>query len=75
MKIENELTDSKEIVKSEVKCPKCESKARIYLYSTSTCMGYTPYYYDEDGVMHINENPNKTTDHWQCSKCGEIYSV
>jgi len=67
--------NTKEIVKSEVTCPKCGSKARSYLYGTTTCMGYTPFYYDEDGVMHTNKNPNRTTEHWQCSKCGEHYTT
>lgn len=54
-----------------VKCPHCGENYYQYLYSTSTCLYYTPVY--KDGVC-ISKNPNKTTNHYRCLNCGKDFS-
>ena len=53
------------------KCPHCGESYYQVLYSTSTCLHWTPVY--KDGVM-ISENPNKTTNHCHCLGCDKDFS-
>lgn len=50
-------------------CPECqkeEKKSMVYVgASTTTLLGFTPYY-DEDGVYQHND-PNITTTNYSCS--------
>ena len=54
-----------------MKCKECEAqglKSSIHLgVSTATCMGYEPFYYDENGKIVFNEDPNIYTTEWHCS--------
>ena len=54
-----------------VKCPHCGESYYQYLYSTSTCLHWTPVY--KDGVL-INKNPNKTNNHCHCLNCDKDFS-
>ncbi len=58
-----------------IKCPKCGSQARVPLGQSTTLMGYTPFYYDEEGDMHTNPDPNTTWENWRCTDCGEEYTT
>lgn len=53
-----------------MRCAKCVEAgmlSRVYPRgSTSTCMGYQPYY-DEAGIYH-SHNPNIYTGAWSCSR-------
>lgn len=51
---------------NDTKCPLCGESHYQYIYSTSTCLHWTPVY--KDGVL-INKNPNKTTNHCHCLNC------
>lgn len=53
------------------KCPKCGKSHYQVLYSTTTCLGWGPVYYN--GKL-INSNPNTTTTNCQCLECGERFS-
>lgn len=53
------------------KCPHCGESYYSVLYSTSTCLHYTPVY--KDGVL-ISKNPNKTTNHCKCLNCSKKFS-
>lgn len=53
-----------------IKCPLCGESHYQYLYSTSTCLHWTPVY--KDGVL-VNENPNKTTNHYHCLNCNRSF--
>ncbi len=54
-----------------IKCPNCGESYYAELYSTVTCMGWTPIY--KDGIL-INENPNITTTNCRCCNCGTVFS-
>lgn len=57
-----------------MKCPECvETGERSRVYSggsTSTAMGWQPYY-DEDGIYHAH-NPNRLTASFTCSNGHEF---
>ena len=53
-------------------CEECEKDGKKYsvtepLYRTSTLMGITPAYWDEEGIYHLSVNPNTTTYTYYCS--------
>ena len=57
----------------KIKCPKCDSQARICRGVTTTLLASTPYY-DDKGKCHDN-NVNTTTYYWTCLKCGHEYKT
>lgn len=61
-----------------MKCPVCfKEKKKSSVYpgtSTMTCLGYNPYYYDEDGNIHYNRDPNIRSTDYQCSE-GHNFSI
>ena len=53
-------------------CKECEKEGKKYsvvqpLYGTTTLMGSSPGYWDEDGKYHESINPNYTTYTYTCS--------
>lgn len=52
-------------------CPHCGKSYYREMYSTTTCMAWTPIY--KDGVL-MNNNPNKSTVHCQCLNCNKGFS-
>lgn len=52
-------------------CPHCGASYYQEMYSTTTCMAWTPIY--KDGVL-MNSNPNKSTVHCHCINCGKHFS-
>jgi len=61
-----------------MKCEQCVKEGKRSTItpgvSSTTLMGYTPWYYDEDGNLQTNPNPNKTTTELHCSN-GHSWSV
>ena len=54
-----------------MKCPFCIEEGKrstVHLgYCTSTAMGWEPYYYNENGDVVHNVNPNTITQEYYCS--------
>ena len=54
-----------------MKCKECEAqglKSSIQPgVSTATCMAYDPFYYDEEGKLVYNKDPNIYATEWRCS--------
>ncbi|NCB43260.1 MAG: hypothetical protein EOM59_11645 [Clostridia bacterium] len=57
---------------TEVKCPKCGSKARQETFAVTLAL-YVPVSYDENG-NRIPSDRKLSTQHCVCSKCGEKYT-
>jgi hypothetical protein len=55
-----------------MKCKECEDRGLKSTLSpgisTATAMAYVPFYYDEDGKIVYNKDPNIYTTEWHCSK-------
>ena len=58
--------------KDLIKCPKCGSMAKTYLYSTATLL-YIPQEYDSEGNLIESGVTNKVVTKCKCKECGEIY--
>ena len=58
-------------MENNLKCSECEvlgMKSKIYIQSQyRTCIGYIPYYWDEDGKLHVREDPNETIVKYKCT--------
>lgn len=52
-------------------CPHCGESYYAELYSTDTCLAWTPIY--KDGVL-MNSNSNRTTTYCECLNCGKQFS-
>lgn len=54
-----------------MKCEQCQAEGRQSKVhpgmSTMTCLGYEPFYYDENGDLRGRPDPNTTTTHYRCS--------
>lgn len=54
------------------KCEECLKENKTYSvqepqYGTTTLMGISPAYWDEEGKYHESYNPNTTTYEYRCS--------
>lgn len=61
-------------------CKECKKEGKEYrvnepLYGTTTLMGISPGYWDEDGKYHEPYNPNITTYTYNCSNGHEWSST
>jgi DNA-directed RNA polymerase subunit RPC12/RpoP len=58
----------------EIRCPKCNSQARVLRGGITSTLAMPLTSWDENGLRHTND-PNKCTEHYECSNCGAAYSV
>jgi len=61
-----------------MKCPTCEKNNQKSFVNPGicsiTCIGYVPYYYDEEGKVIFNKDPNIRRSEYNCSN-GHTFAI
>ena len=58
-----------------VECPNCGSKALTFGSILRTLLASPPSYTDEQGTLHVPQDPNTSTRQYTCRKCNHRFAV